>query len=584
LLKTTQHTRAQVPFFTNATQWGELPTGGLNGKGDGVGPRRTPSECRQVCGAIYNVRCFWKNKCWGRVGGFFGLIGGLLGGGESWVLLSDGDGVSQKGRFAVASSCYIFKNRIDVPTAPQTPHAAALLILLAKLGLLVPMLSFMFGWIPCLGRGVRGRGGRGGRGRGSMIDDDGEAGDRRGVQRYRPSGIEDSNAGDGGGYWGSGAGGASQPGGWPWQAAAPYTQPAGPQFYSAAGGMPAPPYLQQQPPQQQPRISTLIKPPGGRGSVFAGFGGPAASDSGGDQRQQRESAAGGSRGRYSHVHGSSSGGGGGGLSPPPAAELIGPELLAGGGGWPSGGGARGSRYEPSPHGSTEGLLGPSQPARASSGAGGGDGRPSRGQRQRQSPQALQQQLYENPAFDKQGGEGRGIGRGSSRARAGSGGGGSGSSGGEERRSRRGGGEDREYAGGASGSSRAHMTTLRRRSSSSGNAAGGGEGGSRGSSPRHPPSQPPPAERRERASQQLQPLPPRTLPPLQQQPFDRAGPAFRSAPGGGSGGDGGRSSAAGLEGSPRSSRHSSRAGSPVPGGARRQQPPQPSGLGNSSARS
>lgn len=73
---------AQVTFYTNATQWGETPTGGLGGSGNGVGARRTPSECSVLCGTILNVKCLWKNKCWGKIGSFFGLVGGLLAGGE----------------------------------------------------------------------------------------------------------------------------------------------------------------------------------------------------------------------------------------------------------------------------------------------------------------------------------------------------------------------------------------------------------------------------------------------------------------------------------------------------------------------
>lgn len=74
--------KARVPFFTNATQWGELPAGGLKGGGDGVGARLSRAECAQACGALHNVRCHWRNKCWQRIGAFFGLIGGLVGGRE----------------------------------------------------------------------------------------------------------------------------------------------------------------------------------------------------------------------------------------------------------------------------------------------------------------------------------------------------------------------------------------------------------------------------------------------------------------------------------------------------------------------
>lgn len=75
--------KALVPFFTNATQWGEVPRGGLGGKGDGArGAPLSRAECAVACGALHNVKCHWRNKCWQRVGSFFGLIGGLVGGGE----------------------------------------------------------------------------------------------------------------------------------------------------------------------------------------------------------------------------------------------------------------------------------------------------------------------------------------------------------------------------------------------------------------------------------------------------------------------------------------------------------------------
>lgn len=72
-----------MPFYTNATEWGEIPQGGLNGTGDGYGARRTPSECVRACGGgIHRLKCLWRNKCWGRIGGFVGLLAGLAGTGE----------------------------------------------------------------------------------------------------------------------------------------------------------------------------------------------------------------------------------------------------------------------------------------------------------------------------------------------------------------------------------------------------------------------------------------------------------------------------------------------------------------------
>jgi hypothetical protein len=549
------HTPFQVPFYTNATQWGEIPTGGYNGSGDGAAPRRTPSECSQACVSVLNVRCMWRNKCWGKIGGFFGLVGGLLAGG-AWARGRGGDRRGRphgRGRGGCYARCpWILQLSPESTHTPSFP-AAVLLVFLTKLGLLSPLLSCLFGWMCTSGRSERrsrsrsrsrgrsrGRSHSRGRGRDSTMEDSGSDGSgggggraRRGGgaahgkgSKYRPSALTDDGTPrqEGGTSW---AGGWPQPpaGGYP-QQPQPYPQFAGP-------GAPSPP----------PRSSIVKAPSAGCGSAWgSAFGG-----SGGGEQQQGGRPS--STGRFSAVHGGGwgaglpdSGAGGvgrrGSLPAPPPGRAASPSGLAAAGRASSAGGARPSaRYEASPHASTDGLL---LGGGGSSGSGGAPrashrasaapyergGQSGGGARQSTRPS----QLFTNPEFDP------GV--------CGGGGGGAGSQQGDGRR----GASPAALAAGGEGPTSRTTATLRRRSSSSGrdrlphprepgephgtaawsrpSAAAGPltHGFTAGQLPPRAPRQPTAA-----GPQGLRAPPPAA--------FDRSGPGFLSAPGGSRGGGG-----------------------------------------------
>ncbi|GAX86093.1 hypothetical protein CEUSTIGMA_g13506.t1 [Chlamydomonas eustigma] len=70
----------QVFFYTNATKFNAIPTGGLNGTGNGAGSGASNSSmiCNERCGRFFAVDCYIMNRCWGKLGGFLGLIGGIV--------------------------------------------------------------------------------------------------------------------------------------------------------------------------------------------------------------------------------------------------------------------------------------------------------------------------------------------------------------------------------------------------------------------------------------------------------------------------------------------------------------------------
>eukprot|EP00879_Flechtneria_rotunda_P027527 GHRR01029493.1.p1 GENE.GHRR01029493.1~~GHRR01029493.1.p1 ORF type:complete len:349 (+),score=80.41 GHRR01029493.1:156-1202(+) len=67
-----------VTFYTNATIYDDWASGGLIGNGTGAGTLTKAQECANKCSNPLNILCAAKNKCWGRVGKFLGLLGGSL--------------------------------------------------------------------------------------------------------------------------------------------------------------------------------------------------------------------------------------------------------------------------------------------------------------------------------------------------------------------------------------------------------------------------------------------------------------------------------------------------------------------------
>ncbi|GBF95275.1 hypothetical protein Rsub_08306 [Raphidocelis subcapitata] len=472
-----------VPFYTNATEWGEIPTGGLNGTGDGYGARRTPAECVRVCGGgIHNLRCLWRNKCWGRIGGFVGLFAGLA-------------------------------------------ATAAVLILLAKLGALMPMLSFCFGWLSCFrrrGGGRRGRGrSRGGRRASVPLED--EAAD--GGDDYAGSGSEGGGGSGKGGTRGGGKGGRR------------YSPSL---VDDSADGAPPPRTSAARPPQQQQGRASLIRPPSGAGggmlrppgasgsgvwgSGAGGSGRPSEAGRGDPQQQPRAtSSLAGGRGRFSEVHGGSTSGSGGG----------------GGNGWRLAAGPSAAHQPASDGGRLRSGDWGSGEGRASVSYGGGQGaeprlRPpppavlmQRQERGGSPSRGPRQQVFGNPAFDEGGAGGGEAGGGWRRGAVASAPGGRAP---YEERQRGGGGGGRAPAGdwgssagqgrGDGGSSRAAPMLGRRSSSFGGDGGGGGA--------RWPPAAAVPLAHASSGRQQ-QPGGPSS------QPQRDRGPGFRSAPGGRAGG-------------------------------------------------
>jgi hypothetical protein len=67
-----------VGFYTNATVFNTIPTGGLNGTGDGPGSGPKPGhECTGTCSKFYDIGCFVSYKCWSRIGTFFAAMIGF---------------------------------------------------------------------------------------------------------------------------------------------------------------------------------------------------------------------------------------------------------------------------------------------------------------------------------------------------------------------------------------------------------------------------------------------------------------------------------------------------------------------------
>ncbi|KAF8065442.1 HAP2 [Scenedesmus sp. PABB004] len=79
----------EVPFYTNATAYEEWASGGL--LGNGTGPGTLSNRSCAACSSRLDVVCAVRSGCWGRVGGFAGLLGGLvLGGGLLFLALRSG--------------------------------------------------------------------------------------------------------------------------------------------------------------------------------------------------------------------------------------------------------------------------------------------------------------------------------------------------------------------------------------------------------------------------------------------------------------------------------------------------------------
>ena len=75
--------QVQVSFYTNATQYSAVPTGGLQGNGTGVGVAKTSQSCAQKCPKASDVTCLVANRCWSGIGKALGALVGAAAGGAS---------------------------------------------------------------------------------------------------------------------------------------------------------------------------------------------------------------------------------------------------------------------------------------------------------------------------------------------------------------------------------------------------------------------------------------------------------------------------------------------------------------------
>ncbi|KAG1674972.1 hypothetical protein FOA52_014767 [Chlamydomonas sp. UWO 241] len=67
-----------VTFYTNATVLDNKPVGGLNSSGDGAGPQPDNStSCSVKCGQFWDLLCYARSKCWGKMGVLLGTTIGV---------------------------------------------------------------------------------------------------------------------------------------------------------------------------------------------------------------------------------------------------------------------------------------------------------------------------------------------------------------------------------------------------------------------------------------------------------------------------------------------------------------------------